>query len=347
MRPWRHLKAQYLVFSLITALSFPAYAGMQIEPGTPAGFEQLAAPRPTRVTVFYGGDQLGIFAAHSTPDSLRFDRPEDIVAAVPAIKDAPRVTGALQAFLPAHADLLCGPKRVADCGNLTPDIAGVIFNASQLSAELFVNSAFLSASAAPTDRYLPLPDRHLASVLGFNGALTGTDTQTPLYSLSNDATASIGEARLAAQSTVSNQGLRFDSATAGVERQGWAENAGLFRSRSMQLLSDRDIAGLSVATSTRTLLDQYKTAGNDILLYLPRRSFVSILREGRLYSSRAYEAGNQHIATDELPDGAYDITLRIQEPDGATREERRFFVKTQQLPPPDDPAYYLQAGYDP
>jgi len=77
-----------------------------------------------------------------------------------------------------------------------------------------------------------------------------------------------------------------------------------------------------------TVIDSQKTQGNDILVYLPRRSFVSIYRDDRLYSSRTYDAGNQLIDTSELPDGAYTILLRIQEANGTSRKKRAFLSRT-------------------
>ena len=336
-------KIFFLTF-LCMLVSVSAFAGMEVQGGAPAGFEQLDTPRPTSVKLYYGGEFLGDFPAHFTPSSLQFDKPEDIVKAVPTIINAGRVQAALKQPMPTNARLWCGEKPKDGCGILQPEIAGVIFDESNLRAELFIRKNYLSVSENK-ERFLPLPDRHLSSVYSFNGAVSGTGVNNPNFAISNDAIYSYGEIQYNTQSTVTNEGLRFDKAAASIERNGWNATGGMFRSRAMQLLSDRDIAGVSVSTSSRTILDSRKTEGNDVLVYLPRRSFVSIYREGRLYSSKAYEAGNQMIDTSELPEGAYTITLKIQEADGATREETRFFAKTQFLPPPDRPVYYAQAGF--
>ncbi len=229
------------------------------------------------------------------------------------------------------------------CGTLTPEIAGIIYDEAQLRAELFVNPAYLSAEKNQ-ERFLPLPERVFSSVLGWNGALTGSTQQNPLYTVTNEAIHAFGEGKFITQSTFSDHGLRFDQAATSVERNGWAATGGLFRSRGTRLLSDRDMAGVGFSTSLMTRLDNRKMEGSDILLYLARRSFVSLYRDGRLYSSQVYEAGNQYIDTSALPEGAYTITLKIQEIDGAVREERRYFAKSPDLPPPDAPVYYAQGG---
>ncbi len=320
------------------------HADLAIQQGVPAGFETISKPRETRITLYYGGELLGAFPAHFAPGKIQFDRPADIIATIPTIIDQATVAAVLAQPLDAHADLQCNAKRTENCGTLNPDVTGIIFNDSRLDAELFVNKKFLSVTDQAGTRYLPLPERKFGAVNAFTGAIGGGSNGNNNFAVSDNATYSYGEMRFNTQSTLANDGVRFDTAAATLERNGWNDTAGLFRSQSMELLSDRDIAGISVSTSTRTLLDSRKTVGNSIIVFLPRRSFVSIYREGRLYSSQNYEAGNQTVDTSELPEGAYNITLRIQEPDGQIREERRFFAKNQNLPPAGQPVYYAQAG---
>ncbi len=322
----------------------PAFAEVKVQSGAPEGFEALDAPRQTVVMLRYGGDALGPVPAHFSPGRISFDNPAAILDKLPSVTDRQRVSAALSKPMETHPDLLCTAKRTENCGSLVPDVAGVIFDESTLSAELFVNRDYLAVVDQNTLRYLPLPERNFSTVSSFNGAVNGANGQGTNYTVSNDTVFSVGEAKLSTQTTAGQTGLRFDTANASVDRNGWTAGGGLFRSHAMQLLSDRDMAGVSYSTSMKTRLDDQKTRGNDVILYLPRRSYVSIYREGRLYSSQAYEAGNQRIDTSELPDGAYEITLKIQDSDGETREEKRFFAKTQDIPPPDQPTFYFDGG---
>lgn len=331
--------------ALLCAFPLPTHAGsVTIVRGAPAGFEALAAPRETIIALTYGGRPLGHYYVHYTPSHLMFDAPDDILAAIPTIADRPAVLRGLSRPLSHHAHQICPPGKTVDCGTLAPDDAAVIFNEAMLSAELFINPRLLSITDSSGPRYLPLPARTLSSVVGFSGAVSGTTGGSTHYMLASNSTIAYGEGRFNSQTSLTNEGLRFDTAALGVDRHGWEASAGLFRSRPLQLIADRDIAGISVGTSLRTRLDTRKIAGNDIILYLPRRAIVSVYREGRVYSSRAYEAGNQSIDTTELPEGAYNITLTVQESDGGTREEVRFFAKSPEIPPPDEPTYYAQFG---
>ena len=318
------------------------WASLNVLSGAPDGFEQLETEKPTVISLYYGGNFLGNYPARMTPGTVQFENSHLIVAALNNISDKEKITRSLQQPLPINADRLCTEKKTDDCGVLTPDITGIIFNPATLNGELFINKHFLTVSS-DQNKFLPLPERKLSSVYMFNGAANGVDGNNN-FTLAGDGIVSFGETKLSTASSISDNGVRFDRMELLRDRNGWQAGGGLFRSRAMRLVNDADIAGVNIATSERTILDQNKTQGNDILLYLPRRSFVSIYRDGRLYSSRAYEAGNQLIDTRDLPEGAYTITLRIQEADGSTREEQRFFAKNQEIPPADRPVYYAQAG---
>lgn len=333
-----------LSLALVALIPVTGKAALRTAEGIPQGFEQLAEPQASMVTVNYGGETLGRFAAHLTPSTLTFDAPEAVVNAIPALIDRPGMRALLSKPQPHNAQARCGKQQTMDCGRLSPEIAALIYTPSTLTAELFINPAYLSVEDGTGPRFLGLPERQLSSVLGFNGAVVGSTQNTPNYALTSNAITSFGETRLTTQSTLSDEGLRFDTVAAGMERNGWEAQGGLFRSRSMQLIPDRDMAGVSYGSSIRTRLDAHKTAGNAVIVYLPRRSIVSVYREGRVYSSRAYEAGNQTVDTTELPEGAYNIQLKVQEADGSTREETRFFAKSPDIPPPGTPTYYMQAG---
>ena len=81
-----------------------------------------------------------------------------------------------------------------------------------------------------------------------------------------------------------------------------------------------------------TRLDRDEVLGSPVVVYLDQRARVDVVRDGRVLYSAIYEAGNQAIDTSNLPDGSYDIILRIDEPGRPEREERRFFSKSRQIP---------------
>lgn len=320
-----------IIYIVMLMMPLQAIAALTLKDEVPDGFKEMAKPQRAVVTLSYGGKILGNFYANIVPGKIVFEEPSKIANAIPALSD--KVAMALYLSHP-----------VSTSGSSDPQVASIIYNEKDLSAELFINKDYLNVTDDGKEKYLPLPNREFSSIYGFSGAVSGADANTPNFTFANDSTLSYGEKKLNFQTSVTNEGLRFDTAAASIEREGWEATAGLFRSRSMQLAGDADILGASYKTSPRTIIDGKKTSGNDIILYLPRRSFVSIYREGRLYNSRIYDAGNQLIDTAELPEGAYNIELKIQEQGGAARTEIRFFAKSTDIPPSDRPDYYVQAG---
>ena len=145
-----------------------------------------------------------------------------------------------------------------------------------------------------------------------------------------------------------------------LKRLGWTENAnlrieerwtaglvtagGLFWAPGIDLTGQRKILGFGAATQFDTRIDRDQVFGNQLIIFLAQRSRVDILRDGRLLTSRSYEAGNQTLDTAGLPDGSYEVVLHIQEIGGRVREERRFFINNARIPPLGQPVYFGYAG---
>ncbi len=337
------MKKFFLPLIFLIMMTGQVAAEMRVKKGVPKGFEDLADYQQTAITIYYGGDIIGNFPASFKPGFVKLADPAAVIERIGNVKDRALLENYLSGEVPANAALICKKQNPA-CGILEPETAGLIFNENNLSAEIFINKKHLETAAQTRAEFLPLPANGFSSVYGISGALSGIDDNKPNFAVTAESLYSYNEKRLESVTSVSDKGARLDVLQAGIEREGWGGSAGLFRSRPMQLLGDADIAGVGIYTSNRTVIDKRKTEGNDVIIYLPRRAYISIYREGRLYSSRLYDAGNQKIDTSELPEGAYNILLKVQEPDGNLREETRFFAKSPDIPPPGRPVYYAEGG---
>ena len=80
------------------------------------------------------------------------------------------------------------------------------------------------------------------------------------------------------------------------------------------------------------------------MVFLDTRSRVDVLVGGRLVATGLYEAGNQALDTSGLPEGSYDVELRITGGGGGTRSERRLFSRTRRLPPMGLDSWQVVAG---
>lgn len=318
---------------------------LDVKQGAPAGFEQLAAPQETMIDVFFGDEKLGSYRAVYTPSNIAFATPEEIVSKIPSLKaeNSATVQKALSGDLSANTDRMCNRVSRDDCGILKPQVAGVIFYDSRFRADLFVNPEMLQIQDK-SQRILPPAPEIFSGVHQFNGNITGTDSRQE-FSLLANSTFAYGAQRLNLVGSVSNQQKQITNLTASMDRWGLDNQLGLFNSRALQLLPQVSMGGVSVGTSLRTNLDLREAAGSTLTVFLPQRSYVTLIYNNAIYSTDLYDAGNQIINTSALPEGAYEVTIRIRAvSSGAETEERRFFAKNFAIPPEGQSIYFAQLG---
>ena len=342
------------VFAVAAGL-FALAAGARAEAGgptvlaltsqPPADFSDLLRPQQTLVDVYFGGTRVGVARATYQPGSLRFDDPAAVAALLPHLLRPADLIAALTGDLPTHAALVCHDGAPAGCGELTPDVAGVIFDESRFRVEVFVNPKQLAVSRAQGPRYLPEPTAGLSLVDSVGGAASGSSSGGSSFSVQNRAIVAYRDARLTSEISASTDvGFQVETLAASVDRPGVRYQAGLFWSPAFDFTGQSRMYGVGFGSQLDSRADAEQIAGAPLVVFLPHRSQVDILRDGRLLSSRFYDAGNQTLDTAYLPQGAYNVTLRIRDSDGATQEMQRFFVKSQAMPPPDAPGFFFDVG---
>ena len=317
-----------------------------IRVGTPAEFNELARTQQAIVDVYLGDRRVGQAAVEYEPGKLRFLHPDLVVAMVPDILQSASIASALSDPLDAHSNLLCTPATdPRDCGRLTPDVVGVIFDQDRFRLSLFINPRFLKIRAASEKTFLSRPTAGLALVDSVAGTLAGGSGGNTVYALQNRAVLGDRDARIiSTTSFASGSGLKPDVLVAQIDKPGLRYTAGLFWAPGIDLIGRRKLLGGGVETQFDTRLDKSLISGSPIVVALSQRSRVDILVNGRLMTSRTYEAGNQSLDTSGLPDGAYEVTLHIQEVGGANRDERRFFTKNPQIAPLGQAIWFAHAG---
>ncbi len=313
----------------------------------PAGFEGLLEPQITQVDVYYGGSFLVSTLASFTPTDIKFLHPDQIVSRIPDLLDAEPLLRALSINLGNNSQLVCLRDTQTGCGRIEPELVEVIFDDSQFRADLFIAARLLAIRSALTDKYLPASDAGLSLHQLFNTSLNGVDSDINSYNVGSATTISYKENRLFVQSNYTDtDDFTIDTLALQREFRGREYQAGIFRSipGNLNFITQRDFAGMRLSSSLDTRNDLDQSTGNDLQVFLSSRSRVDLLKDNRLISSRVYETGNQIIDTTELPGGAYDIELRIRDSQGRITKENRFYTKTNQLPPLDQPLYFFEAG---
>ena len=355
-RPARHgRKLSPAWFATATALggvlAAPAGASDSAPPtpairaAAPAGFDQLLAPQHGVVDVWFGGKRVGQAEAVFAPGEFRFVDAAALTALLPDITDRARVGAALGLPLDPHAARACSGGEIPECGRLDPEVAGVIFDAARFRVDVFVSARLRAVRAISTPRYLPRPAPGLSLVDAIGVTIAGNSGDTPVYNIENRAIIGNGAARLRSDlSWTSGYGLRSDVLAAELDRHDLRYSAGSFWAPGVELTGRRKMLGVAIETQLDTRLDRELIEGSPLIVFLQQRAQVDIFRDGRLLVSRIYDAGNQSLDTSSLPDGSYDVVLRISEADGTHREERRFYSKMRRIAPLGRPMIAAYVG---
>lgn len=319
-------------------------AGIQ-SVGVPSGFGELTREHEMLVDIYFGGRKIGEARAIVRPGSLRFVDPAQLLSEVPNLDAAAELSEALAGELGTNAGLVCPEGASRNCGELSPKVAGIIFDEDRFRVDLFINPRLLRTVRPEKKLYLETPTAPLSLTSSTGIALSGSSGTSPVYNVQNRTILGFRNARIRSDfSYASKVGLLADTVVGEVDRPGIRYSGGLFWAPGLDLTGERRIVGIGIGSQFETRTDRDNLQGTPLVLYLSRPASVDILVDGRLVASRAYDAGNNLLDTSSLPDGSYPLILRIHEAGGAIREERRFFAKDRQIAPVGKPVYFGYVG---
>lgn len=318
-----------------------------IKVNLPQGFEDLAATQKAMVDLYFGDRLMGQVEVAYEPGRLRFTNVEAVIALLPDLLDPAAIRAALShAALDTHPELVCssGADRQI-CGRLNPAVAGLIFDQDRFQLSLFINPRLLKVRPATQSAFLSRPNAPFGLVDSLAGAAAGSSRGDTIYTIQNRAVIGVRDARLISTTSYASEiGLKGDVFAAQLDKPGIRYTAGAFWAPGLDLVGRRKILGFGVESQFDTRSDKDFITGTPLVVSLSQRSRVDLLVDGRLMSSRTYEAGNQSLDTSALPDGAYEVILRIQESGGATRDERRFFTKNPRIAPMGHMLWFARGG---
>lgn len=317
------------------------------KPFVPPGFEQLLEPQTTLVDIYYGGQYLTSQLATFTPAELTFLAPEDIVDRLPGLLAPEEAFSALSNPLATNSELVCLRERDNNCGTIITDNLEIIFDEGRFRADLFISPDLTAVRSAGIDKYLPPSDAGASFLHSVSAAANGEKSGNRKFNVTNTTILSYAENRLFAQGNVtSEEGYTIDTLSLQRDFNGLEYQLGIFRAQAANLvfIREADFQGASIASSLDTRRDLDQSSGSELQLFLDSRSRVDIFKDNRLISTSVYDTGNQIINSSELPEGAYDIVLRIRDAFGRVREETRFYIKSNRLPPIDQTLFFFDAG---
>ncbi len=311
----------------------------------PDSFSDMAEPQTSLVDVYLHERKIVSTIASFAPGWVRFDNPREIAEKLPEGVDRNRVVEALTGDLATNAALLCLEPPKPGCGRLRPEVAGIIFDQDRFRADLFVNPALLPVQAKGSPDYLPDPNAGFSALQSFAAVYSGGTVSDEQFNVQSYTLLGVDKNRLRAHTGVSDaEGFGVGVLVGEHERRDQLYRGGLYRTAPVPILGDRPFYGAGYSSTYNARLDLDRIKGSELLVFLPRPAQVDIFREGRLISSQSFQGGNQILDTSTFPAGAYDVLLRIRESGGVVREQRRFFVKSDQVPSTKAPRYVIEAG---
>jgi hypothetical protein len=313
--------------------------------GIPAGFAELSRQRDVVVDLFFGGRKVGEARALVRPGYLKFKQPEKVLELLPNVEMSAELSAAMARELPSNAALICPQGASRDCGTLSPETAGIIYDEDHFRVDIFVNRKWLRLVRPDENLYLSAPTAPLSLTSSAGLALSGSSESSTAFNLQNRTIIGFHNARIRSETSYASKlGFLMDTFVGELDRPGVRYSAGLFWAPGLDLTGQRRIVGVGVGTQFDTRTDREAVSGTPVVLFLARPARVDILVDGRLVDTRAYEAGNNLLDTSTLPAGSYSLVLRIHESGGAVREERRFFAKNTQIAPVGQPVYFAYVG---
>jgi len=353
-RAIRRSAGQALKVCLMIVLTLPVGLGQSVAQAkfitvseTPKGFEALTEPQTTLLDVYYANRQVASTMATFSAESVVFNNPIEVLSKIPRLKNQGKLLGVLSGSMEPNVELVCfeGAKPESPCGKLKPETIGVILDEGNFRVDVFVHPDFLDVHELGLPRYLPPSEAGLSIVSSFAGAVSGSASSSNTHNTRNQTVIGLDESRVRIDSSYSNTAEWFFD-TAFMERDIREQRfmAGVFNTTSMDNIGEQKLFGIGYTTTTDTRVDLEIGFGNQLVVFLPQPAQVDIFKDDRLIGSRFYEAGKQIIDTSQLPEGAYDVLLKIKERSGATREETHFYTKATNLPPSDSPLLYIEGG---
>lgn len=338
MRKSSSLLRMFLAFTVSAAFinDVPARASSlgSLTASAPEGFEDLTSERDVVLDAHFGGRKLGEVRATIRPGFVTFKDPQSLARLIPNVALPVQLVAGLSGPMPANVSLACGPTGHEGCGTLQPQLAGIILDEERFKVDIFIHPGLLAQPDPTAAFYLAAPADQPSIVSLFGATLSGSSRNGTSWHLQNRSIASVGDYRLRSDSSMTTgAGLTFDNLTAEADRRDWRFLGGIFWAPGTELIGRRRIVGVGAVTQLDTRQNKTALLGTPLEIFLQQAAKVDLLIDGRIVSSRIYPSGNRLIDTATLPNGSYEVVLRIHEDGRPAREEQRFFTKGSLMAP--------------
>lgn len=319
--------------SVIFGAQVQAASSSSFTASPPPDFSDVDARRQLLVDVYLHGQKVGQNAITIDAGKVQFDDPQDVASRLPDLIDQERVMEWLSKPLDGNFDRSCGLRPTEDCGHIAADQLAIIMDEDRFRIDLFIPAELLkSASLEPN--YLPDPRSGVSFISRFGAAIAGQVSADASYHVQNQSIIAAGPYRLRADSSMQSRGgLAFDNFAFERDFKNYRLQSGLFWTPGGDFLGRRKIVGAGLVSQVDTRLDRRSLTATPLNVVLTQAARIDLFIEGRLMSSQVYSAGHVELDTSPLPEGSFEVMIRIHEGGRGTREERRFVTKGTDIAP--------------
>lgn len=214
--------------------------------GEPEGFSSFLGSQQAVVDLYFGAVRLGEAQVRLSQGSIEFAEPDKVARLLPGVTNTAILEQALANELPSNISLVCTDSAdPARCGQLAPQLAGVIFDPDRFRVDLFVNPKLLILHSLETEKYVPRPDTALSVVNSIGGVIAGTNEGAKQYNVQNQLIVASANIRLRNDLFyASGRGLQADQLVAELDSGDRRYLAGALHVPGSQFTGRRKIAGL-------------------------------------------------------------------------------------------------------
>ncbi len=335
--------------SIVPQSPAPESAGgnVQINDDVPEGFEALAGPQFVYIDVYFNDELLGSTGITATADEFTFDDPAEVVQLLQDDVDNNDLINWLSESLATNGHLACfAEEDPPGCGRVEADPVAAIYNEILLRVDLFFSAKNQALQFRDVQRHLPDPESDNTAILSVYALASKLAGESSSVDVSGRALYGYGRGHVTAEADYNDrldrQRLREFKLTHYLNEHEVV--AGTYSFHPGGALTDIDLMGAGFGTTFKTRVDLEHAFSSQLVVYLSTRAVVQLVIDGRVYSGDSYAAGNQVLNTSDLPDGTYDVELRIFDQAGTFRSERRLFTKSTRIPPQGETVYAVTAG---
>ena len=316
----------------------------------PDQIDETAEGRPlisSLVDIYFLGRLVSTSRISHDEQTLRFESPDQILDNLTGVREHDRIAVFLQQPMSMNTDKVCNPWREKNlCGWVETDSAAAIFDENSLRVDLFVAEEFLSYKARYRKKYLPQARYRNTSVISTRMVAKRVDQEDTTFYGEATGVLSYGQGNLSINANYNTETEESRLRTLSLTHffPDHEIQAGTFTYSPGGYLANLDVMGFRWHSSLKSRRDTASLLGSKIEVFLSQRSIVQIAVGERIYASSSYEAGNHTLDTSMLPEGTYEVEVRIDDPVAGERVEKHLFTRSKLLPPAGQGSYGFTLG---